>query len=136
MDHSSADPMSQLKNLHTIAIMPASLDVPLTAFTCELYHYLNPFLRVLRLSSKQISQTLGESVLEKQADFRLMHWLNAQEDTFPLVIYECDYTATNWTRRCLRQADCILVVGLGQVRPPKRQFVSEGGGGKMDNGNV
>ncbi|CAD5222713.1 unnamed protein product [Bursaphelenchus xylophilus] len=125
MDSSSTDPMSQLKNLHTVAVMPASLDVPLTAFTCELYHALSASTRVLRLSSKQIAQTLGESVLEKQADFRLMHWLNAQEDTYPLVIYECDYTATNWTRRCLRQADCILFVGLGQVKPPKKQFIED-----------
>ncbi|CAD5217297.1 unnamed protein product [Bursaphelenchus okinawaensis] len=125
MDQSATEPLSQLKNLHTIAVMPASLDVPLTAFTCELYHALNTQTRVLRLSSKQIAQTLGDSVLEKQADFRLMHWLNAQEDTYPLVIYECDYTATNWTRRCLRQADCILFVGLGQVKPPKKQFIED-----------
>ena len=59
------------------------------------------------------------------ADFRLMHWLNAQEDTFPLIIYECDYTATNWTRRCLRQADTILVVGRGDTKPQKQTFLEE-----------
>lgn len=53
-----------------------------------------------------------------------MHWLNAQEDTYPLIIYECDYTATNWTRRCLRQADAILVVANGEGKPPKQHFVS------------
>lgn len=55
-----------------------------------------------------------------------MHWLNAQEDGYSLILYECDYTATNWTRRCLRQADTILVVGLGNQKPPKRQLVSIG----------
>jgi lysophospholipid hydrolase len=77
----------------------------------------------LRLSSRKIAETLGEGVLEKQADVRLMHWLNAQEDGYGLILYECDYTATNWTRRCLRQADTILVVGLGNQKPPKRQLV-------------
>jgi lysophospholipid hydrolase len=118
------DPLAQVKNLHTIAIMPASLDVPLTAFSCELYHVLNTSTRVLRLSSRKIAETLGECVLEKQADFRLMHWLNAQEDAFSLILYECDYTSTNWTRRCLRQADTILVIGLGNEKAPKRQLVS------------
>lgn len=117
------DPIAQVKNLHTIAIMPASLDVPLTAFTCELFHVLNSSIRVLRLNSRKIAETLGECVLEKQADFRLMHWLNAQEDAFSLILYECDYTATNWTRRCLRQADTILVVGMGHEKAPKRQLV-------------
>jgi hypothetical protein len=55
--------------------------------------------------------------------FGLMHWLNAQEDGYQLILYECDFTATNWTRRCLRQADTILVVGLGDQKPPKRQLV-------------
>lgn len=52
-----------------------------------------------------------------------MHWLNLQEDIFPLVIYECDYTATNWTGRCLRQADAILLVADGLQKPPKHSFV-------------
>ncbi|GMT19677.1 hypothetical protein PFISCL1PPCAC_10974 [Pristionchus fissidentatus] len=119
------DPMSHIKNLHTIAVIPATPDVPLIAFTCELYHALSANLRVLRLSSTKVAAHLDRGVLEKQADFRLMHWLNVQEDTYPLVIYECDYTASNWTRRCLRQADAILVVALGNRRPPKQSFMEE-----------
>ncbi|XGW15183.1 hypothetical protein V3C99_001011, partial [Haemonchus contortus] len=90
--------MSHIKNLHTIAVVPASTEVPLVPFTCELYHALSANLKVVRLSSQKVASHLDNSVLEKQADFRLMHWLNIQEDTCPLVIYECDYTATNWTR--------------------------------------
>ncbi|GMS91560.1 hypothetical protein PENTCL1PPCAC_13735 [Pristionchus entomophagus] len=119
------DPMSHIKNLHTIAVVPATPDVPLVAFTCELYHALSANLRVLRLSSTKVAAHLDKGVLEKQADFRLMHWLNVQEDTYPLVIYECDYNASNWTRRCLRQADAILVVALGNQRPPKQPFMEE-----------
>nr|CDJ86549.1 Cyclic nucleotide-binding domain containing protein [Haemonchus contortus] len=95
----TGDPMSHIKNLHTIAVVPASTEVPLVPFTCELYHALSANLKVVRLSSQKVASHLDNSVLEKQADFRLMHWLNIQEDTCPLVIYECDYTATNWTRR-------------------------------------
>ncbi|KAF7623543.1 hypothetical protein Mgra_00010166 [Meloidogyne graminicola] len=57
--------------------------------------------------------------MQRKADFRLMHWLNSQEDTYQLVIYECDYTATNWTRRCLSQADAIIVVACGDQKPRK-----------------
>ncbi|KAH7728251.1 cyclic nucleotide-binding domain protein [Aphelenchoides avenae] len=120
-----ADPMARIKNLHTVAIFPTSFDVPLISFTCELYNALNASTRVLRLSSKTVSEHLGKAVLDKEADLQLMHWLNAQEDAYPLIIYECDYTATNWTRRCLCQADAILVVANGESKPPKKHFIEE-----------
>lgn len=51
-----------------------------------------------------------------------MKWLNEQEDNFPLVIYECDHRPTNWTRRCLRQADAIIVIANGDASL-EQQFV-------------
>lgn len=60
----------------------------------------------------------------RQADFRLMHWLNLQEDTYPLIIYECDTSITSWTRRCLRQADAILFVANGDQKPLEQSLVS------------
>uniref|UniRef100_A0A914EL40 Uncharacterized protein n=1 Tax=Acrobeloides nanus TaxID=290746 RepID=A0A914EL40_9BILA len=126
MSDSIMESLPQIKNLHTIAVIPASPDVPLTAFTCELYHAMRSSnVHVLRLSKKKISETLGESVFEKQADFRLMHWLNAQEDIYQLLIYECDYFMTNWTRRCLRQADAILLIADGETRPRRHEIIDE-----------
>lgn len=57
--------MILLQNLHTIAVVPASPDVPLVPFTCELYHALSANLRVLRLSSQKVAVSLDSSVLEK-----------------------------------------------------------------------
>lgn len=34
-------------------------------FTCELYHALNASTKVLRLSSKKVAESLGDSVLVK-----------------------------------------------------------------------
>nr|CAD2186898.1 unnamed protein product [Meloidogyne enterolobii] len=117
------DPMTQ-RNLHTIAIFPATFDVPLVAFTCELYHALSVTTKIIRLSSKFVVERLGvEAVMLRKADFSLMHWLNSQEDTYQLVIYECDYTATNWSRRCLSQADAIIVIACGDQKPPEKHFI-------------
>uniref|UniRef100_A0A915CNT3 PNPLA domain-containing protein n=1 Tax=Ditylenchus dipsaci TaxID=166011 RepID=A0A915CNT3_9BILA len=91
-----------------------------------MYHALNTNVKVLRLSRKKVADCLGNLFwTSKPADFRLMHWLNAQEDNYQLVIYECDYTSTNWTRRCLRQADAIFVVANGEAKPPNQQFFDE-----------
>ncbi|KAE9551779.1 hypothetical protein FO519_005016 [Halicephalobus sp. NKZ332] len=125
VDNAAPDSMAQLKNLHTVAIIAASPTVPIISFTCELYHALSASMKVLRLSARQVARSLGEDCLEKLADFRLMHWLNTQEDTYQLVIYECDYEATLWTRRCLRQADTILVVGQGSEKPREKLFFEE-----------
>lgn len=54
-----------------------------------------------------------------------MNWLTSQEDTHDLVIYQCDYPTNNWTRRCLSQADAILVVAHGDQKPPGIPFVRE-----------
>jgi len=41
---------------------------------------------------------------------RLTAWLNAQEVGHRFVVYPSDAKATAWTRRCVRQADRILLV--------------------------
>lgn len=50
-------------------------------------------------------------------EFRLSGWLAQQEDTHRIVLYQTDSSLTPWTVRCLRQADCILIVGLGDQEP-------------------
>lgn len=50
-------------------------------------------------------------------EFRLSGWLAQQEDTHRIVLYQTDASLTPWTVRCLRQADCILIVGLGDQEP-------------------
>lgn len=50
-------------------------------------------------------------------EFRLSGWLAQQEDAHRIVLYQTDASLTPWTVRCLRQADCILIVGLGDQEP-------------------
>lgn len=50
-------------------------------------------------------------------EFRLSGWLAQQEDAHRIVLYQTDASLTPWTVRCLRQADCILIVGLGEQEP-------------------
>lgn len=50
-------------------------------------------------------------------EYRLSGWLAQQEDIHRIVLYQTDYTLTPWTVRCIRQADCILIVGLGDQEP-------------------
>ncbi|XP_029816467.1 patatin-like phospholipase domain-containing protein 7 [Manacus vitellinus] len=99
--HSSSskwDAGNPASNLSTVAIMPVSEEVPLTAFTLELKHALS---------------AVGPSIHE----YRLTSWLGQQEDIHRIVLYQADSSLTPWTQRCIRQADCILIVGLGDQEP-------------------
>ncbi|XP_025996643.1 neuropathy target esterase sws isoform X2 [Solenopsis invicta] len=104
-------------NFSTVAIVPVSDDVPLTAFTYELYHSLCAIGPCLRLTSDVVRKTLGTTIMEPANEYRLTSWLAQQEDQHRISLYQCDSSYTLWTQRCARQADCILIVGLGD-RPP------------------
>ncbi|XP_050303906.1 neuropathy target esterase sws isoform X3 [Anthonomus grandis grandis] len=104
-------------NFSTVAIVAASDDVPLTAFTYELYHCLTAIGPTLRLTSDVIKKTLGATIMDPNNEYRLSSWLAQQEDQHKISLYQCDLTVSPWTQRCFRQADCILIVGLGDNHP-------------------
>uniref|UniRef100_A0A8B9TL34 lysophospholipase n=1 Tax=Anas platyrhynchos TaxID=8839 RepID=A0A8B9TL34_ANAPL len=115
--HSSSskwDAGNPASNLSTVAIMPVSEEVPLTAFTLELKHALS----AVGKKSYAIKQFLLLFFsVPSIHEYRLTSWLGQQEDIHRIVLYQSDSTLTPWTQRCIRQADCILIVGLGDQEP-------------------
>lgn len=55
--------------------------------------------------------------MDPNNEYRLTSWLAQQEDQHRIALYQCDLTFSPWTQRCIRQADCILIVGLGEKTP-------------------
>ncbi|XP_056586233.1 patatin-like phospholipase domain-containing protein 7a isoform X2 [Triplophysa dalaica] len=104
-------------NLSTITVLPVSEEVPLTAFTLELQHALLAIGPTLLLTSDIIKQRLGSAALDSVHEYRLSSWLGQQEDIHRIVLYQTDASLTPWTQRCIRQADCIIIVGLGEQDP-------------------
>uniref|UniRef100_A0A5F8G725 lysophospholipase n=1 Tax=Monodelphis domestica TaxID=13616 RepID=A0A5F8G725_MONDO len=109
-------------NLATVAVLPVCAEVPMVAFTLELQHALRAIGPTLLLNSDIIRERLGALALDSIQEFRLSGWLAQQEDTHRIVLYQTDSTLTPWTVRCLRQADCILIVGLGDQEPTLGQL--------------
>ncbi|NXJ99675.1 PLPL6 esterase, partial [Corythaixoides concolor] len=114
---SSSEPTNPTSNLSTVAVLPVCDDVPTAAFTLELKHALNAIGPTLLLTSDIIRARLGSSALDSIQEYRLSGWLAQQEDIHRIVLYQTDCTLTPWTLRCIRQADCILIVGLGDQEP-------------------
>uniref|UniRef100_A0A4W5R6B2 lysophospholipase n=1 Tax=Hucho hucho TaxID=62062 RepID=A0A4W5R6B2_9TELE len=115
--YSKWDSGSPASNLSTVTILPVSEEVPLTAFTLELQHALSAIGPTLLLTSDIIKQRLGATALDSVHEYRLSSWLGQQEDIHRIVLYQSDDTLTPWTQRCIRQADCIIIVGLGEAEP-------------------
>ncbi|KAL1505379.1 hypothetical protein ABEB36_004962 [Hypothenemus hampei] len=115
--NSTLDSRPSQINFSTVAIVAASDDVPLTAFSYELYHCLTAIGPTLRLTSDVIKKTLGVTIMDPNNEYRLSSWLAQQEDRHKISLYQCDLTVSAWTQRCIRQADCILIVGLGENHP-------------------
>lgn len=91
--------------------------MPLTAFGFELYHSLCAIGLTLRLTSDLIRKTLGATIMDPNNEYRLTSWLAQQEDQHKIALYQCDSSFTPWTQRCVRQADCILIIGLAEKGP-------------------
>ncbi|XP_067877117.1 LOW QUALITY PROTEIN: patatin-like phospholipase domain-containing protein 6 [Heterodontus francisci] len=119
---SSADVTNPTSNLSTVAVLPVGDDVPIAAFSMELTHALNAIGPTLLMTSDIIRQRLGASALDSIHEYRLSGWLAQQEDIHRIVLYQTDYSMTPWTQRCIRQADCILIVGLGDQEPSLGQL--------------
>lgn len=71
----------------------------------------------MRLTSETIRKNLGTTILDANNEYRLTSWLAQQEDQHRIVLYQCDASFTPWTQRCVRQADCVLLVALFEKGP-------------------
>lgn len=75
--------------------------------------YLINYFTWNNLASSNLCRIFDFSIYE----YRLSGWLAQQEDINRIVLYQTDNRMTPWTQRCIRQADCILIVGLGDQEP-------------------
>lgn len=62
--------------------------------------------------------------MDPNNEYRLSSWLAQQEDQHKISLYQCDLTVSAWTQRCIRQADCILIIGLGDNHPSLGKFLN------------
>jgi len=100
----------------TIALVPAGPGVPLAAFARRLAGALGGFGKALHVASADVDRHLVRPGAAQSADGDDSHaaivaWLSEQEREHRHVVLEADAAWTPWTRRCLRQADRVLVVG-------------------------
>lgn len=118
--HAVEKPRKELQssNLSSVCLIPVSDDVPLAEFAQQLVAALDHYGPARCLNRASVAAETGADPNSKHGDrYQLTGWLGEQEDLHDIVIYEAEPTATPWTQRCLRQADCVLIVGCGHSEP-------------------
>lgn len=130
--------VSRRRNAVNIALLPADPGVPLTDFARRLQAAMSLADRVAWLSgSKLAGEFPGMPGIAEAEDadphgLGLLAWLEDLESSCDYVLYEADAGTTPWTRRCLRQADRVLIVaraaGDSAPGPVEREWLLEGAG--------
>ncbi|HYH78497.1 MAG TPA: cyclic nucleotide-binding and patatin-like phospholipase domain-containing protein [Longimicrobium sp.] len=105
-----------------LAILPASPGAPVAAFCERLAAALSAFGPVLRLSSRTVDEMVGEPGIaeapeESPESARLLAWVEAREGSHRFVLFEADAHPCAWTRRCLHQADRVLLLARADEDP-------------------
>lgn len=98
-----------------IAVLPARPGGAIAEFARELSEALAAFGPSLRLDSARVDAQLGftgvaDAMAGGESHARLTDWLAEQESKQRFVLYQADPEPSEWTRRCLRQADLVIVL--------------------------
>lgn len=82
-----------------------------TQFARNLQHELSLLDVVSLLDSQIVVSQMGKHAFSAIGKLKLVEWLKNVEESHRLVVYLADGAVTSrWTRRCIRQADCIFLV--------------------------
>ncbi|KAG6846048.1 hypothetical protein H0H87_006412 [Tephrocybe sp. NHM501043] len=102
-------------NLKTVAILPVSRNVPIDAFARKLQAALEGIgASTSFLNQASVSSHLGRHAFTRMGKLKSAGWLADQEQKYRTVLYVADSPVnSSWTQTCIRQADCVMIVGMG-----------------------
>jgi len=99
----------------TFAIIPLSDNFTLSELSGILAEQLNGHGMTSVVDSKRVNDSfhddnIAQITFTDNRNDSLLQWLSAQENAHRHIIYSIDTSLTNWTHRCLRQADHLLFI--------------------------
>ena len=101
----------------TVAVLPAEKSAPVRWFCEALRACLPTDRRSLVLTSQHLPQEFAATAVigEKEHNGGLARWLNGKEEDHDFLILQGDAELTAWSRRCVRHADIILLLGIAKA---------------------
>jgi lysophospholipid hydrolase len=92
-------------NLKTVAILPATSNVPIVAFSKKLHSTLeNIGAPTSYLNQHSIVNHVGKQAFSRMGNLKAAGWLSELEQKYRIVLYVVDSpVGSQWTQTCLRQ---------------------------------
>ena len=108
--------------LATAALLPLHPGIEVGVLAENIRNVLQTGKTVACIDSRVVDQALGAGIaqtpFDNKADSnRLTSWLDQQESTHDLLLYIADSKVTEWTKRCMRQADELLLLADAREAP-------------------
>eukprot|EP00743_Colponemidia_sp_Colp-15_P011302 GILK01012586.1.p1 GENE.GILK01012586.1~~GILK01012586.1.p1 ORF type:complete len:1074 (-),score=197.31 GILK01012586.1:49-2829(-) len=106
-----------LRNLATIALVPASPNINIREFITEIRGALLRFGSTLVLDPPTIDKLFTPGISNQLSDpfhrSKVSYWVTVQEEDNRFILFVTDPAADSqvWSQFCVQQADCVLVVG-------------------------
>jgi predicted acylesterase/phospholipase RssA/CRP-like cAMP-binding protein len=111
-----------LAKVTNVAVVAASPGAPVAAFCDRLAAALAEHGPTLHLTAAEVERRMAEAGIahawgDAPDTARLLAWLEAREVDHRFVLYQAEDGASAWTRRCMRQADRIVLVARADEDP-------------------
>ena len=99
--------------INTVALIPLHASAPTPRLARALVAALEPLGTVTHLDAATVDAALGDGLAQTSfgdGEGKVTSWLHKREASHRFVVYEADSTLTSWSRRCIRQADRVVLV--------------------------
>lgn len=98
-----------------LAVVPVGSDSLTAGFSRRLADAFGTMGPTLHLDRDTVNERTGDASASdappgSASSEKLVDWLNQQEDTHRFLVYAADPACAEWTRRCVRQSDHVLLV--------------------------
>lgn len=122
--------LASVRRSRCFAVLPATPQVDLRGFTRALAAALRPCGDVELLDAETVDAALGAgraqtAVGDEEREEGLIDWLQEREMAHRHLIYVAGSNSCNWSRRCLRQADRVLVLADSAHAPSQSPMMDD-----------
>ena len=108
-------------SLLTFALLPCDAEVPIEAFGRQLSDILCGLGSTACLTSSQLDEAIepgaSQAALDDPRNPDIVSWWTEIETSHRYVIYLAEAHNSQWSRRCIRQADRVVLVGRAGANP-------------------
>lgn len=111
-------------SLATVAVVPLVSDMDISGFCSHFRNAMNSIAPCKLLTKTDIKKRVGEEffrIRNKMLKVKMTRILGDLEENNRLVIYESDYNYTWWTKLCIQQADCVVLLVRATDTPEARR---------------